>query len=290
MASSFFDYSGSSQLSKPVELDYGNQFQASNFPSWMQQQAPIGSLKRGQKQLGNIFGGAQQQIGDLFGGAQAELGRLFDFAPIQQAGNAYINSNFEQQRAATGAAARAAQNRAMLSGGRVGSSFAQASAMLPLYNQRNQQALGLAQLQGQMRGQQAGLSSNLTGQQAGLTANLAGQRAGLNTNLAQSIAQSRLANRGLLSDYAMGQQRLGQDQRQFDQRLQMDQQGLDLQRAQFNAANAARAMQAMGPGGFVINRDRMGNPSTPYDWQQDQRRGLYEGQRQALMGQMLNPY
>jgi hypothetical protein len=94
----------------------------------------------------------------------------------------------------------------------------------------------------------------------------------------------------LLSDYAMGQQRLGQDQRQFDQRLQMDQQGLDLQRAQFNAANAARAMQAMGPGGFVINRDRMGNPSTPYDWQQDQRRGLYEGQRQALMGQMLNPY
>jgi hypothetical protein len=245
MASSF-DFQRSSQSSQPVELDYGNQFQQSNFPDWMRLQAPVGSLRKAQNQLGS----------------------LFDFAPIQQAGNAYIDSNFQQQRAATGAAARAAQNRAMLSGGRVGASFAQASAMLPLYAQRNQQALGLAQLQGQMQG----------------------QRAGLNTSLAQSIAQSRLANRGLLSDYAMGQQRLGQDQRQFDERLRMDQQGLDLQRAQFNAANAARAMQAMGPGGFVVNRNMAGQPLTPYDQQVEQRRGLYEGQRQQLMGQMMNPY
>lgn len=242
MALSSFLLESSGRSSAPVELDYGNQFQSSNFPDWMSQKAPIGSLK----------------------GAQKKLGKFFNFDPIQQAGNQYINSNFEQQRAATGAAARAAQNRAMLSGGRVGASFAQASAMLPLYNQKNQQALGLAQLQGQMQG----------------------QRAGIHANLAQSIAQAKMGQRGLLSDYAMGQQRLGQDQRQFDSRMQLENQQLGLQRDQLNSQNAANALKLMGPGAFSYNTYNDGTPITQGDREIKGRSDSYQQARMALMGKL----
>lgn len=241
-----FSRSYSSQPSQPVELTYDNQMQSSNFPDWLPTRAPVGALKK----------------------AQGSLKNLFNFEPIQQAGNAYIDSNFQQQRAATGAAARAAQNRAMLSGGRVGASFAQASAMLPLYNQRNQQALGLAQLHGQMQG----------------------QRAGLNTSLAQSIAQSRLGKQGLLSDYALGQQRLGQDQRQFDERMRLEDEQMELQRAQFNAMNAQNALKALGPGGFVINRDNAGTPISGTDRLMQGRQNEYEMMRNSILGRIANPY
>jgi hypothetical protein len=240
-----FDFQRSYGQSKPVELDYGNQMQSGDFPDWLPQKAPVGGLQRAQKQLK----------------------KFFDFAPIQQAGNAYIDSNFQQQRAATGAAARAAQNRAMLSGGRVGSSFAQASAMLPLYAQKNQQALGLAQLQGQMNS----------------------QRAGLNTSLAQSISQQRLGKQNLLADYAMGQQRLGQDQQQFDERMRLSNDQFGLQRAQFNAGLAQDAMKMLGPGGFVINRDQAGNPLSGTDRMMQDRMNQYEATRNSLMSQ-IRPY
>lgn len=152
-------------------LDFPSQMQASQFPDWMPQRAPTQQLK----------------------GSRRKLGELFDFDPIAQTGNQFLQSQMGQQMATTGAAARAAQNRAMLSGGRVGASFAQASAMLPMYAQQNEQAFKLAGLQGQMNA----------------------QRAGLDAQLAQGIAGARGQHTGMMSQYAMGQQRLAQDESQF---------------------------------------------------------------------------
>lgn len=178
---------------------------------------------------------------------QGQINGLYNFAPVQATGNAYINSNFDQQRASAAAMAAASQRRAMQSGGAVGSSFAQAGAMLPLYNQRNQQSFDLAKLQAQMKESQAGLM----GQTAGM----------MDNNSMQRAAQQ--------SQYGMGQQRMASENSQFDQTfgLQRDQLGLQrdqfgLQQRQFNAS----LMQRYRPQ-TSYNLDRQGIPASAYDLQ-----------------------
>lgn len=220
-----------------------NQFRAGQFPSWMGTKAPVGALKD----------------------ARSQLPGLFDFNPIAQTGNQFIESNFNNASASTAASARAAQNRAMLSGGRVGASFAQGSAMLPLYAQRNQQAFQLAGLQGQMRGQQAGLLTQIAG----------------------GITNAKLQNRSLLGNYALGQQRLQQDESQFGR-------GLDLQRDQFdwqkeyqgrqlNSQSALRQLQYGQPEGPTSAFD-------PYalndDYEAQNNMLKYRQRNQQLYGQL----
>lgn len=185
------------------------QFGASQFPSWMPTQAPTAALR----------------------GARKSLDSLFDFDPIAQTGNQYMQSAFNNQAATVGAASRAAQNRAMLSGGRVGSSYAGASAMLPLYQQRNEQSFKLAGLQGQMNA----------------------QRAGLGAQIAQGITSAQLGNRSLLGNYALGQQRLQQDESQFGRGLDLQRDEFDFQREfqnrQLNSQSALRQLQYGQPDG-----------------------------------------
>lgn len=172
--------------------NFPQQLQRADMPDYLRGGAPIGALK----------------------GARRQLGQLFDFDPIQQTGNQFIESNFRGQQASVNAAARAAQNRAMLSGGRVGASFAGASAMLPLYNQKNEMAANLARLQATMNS----------------------QRAGLLAQIAQGITGAQLQNRGMLANYGLGQQRLQQDESQFGRTY-------DLQRDQFDADQDLRDEQ-----------------------------------------------
>lgn len=168
------------------QLDSAPQMQSGDFPSWLPTQAPTAALRR----------------------ARSQLPDLFNFDPIQQTGNQYIQGAFNQQANTAASAARAAQNRAMLSGGRVGASFAQASSMLPLYQQQNEQAFKLAGLQGQMQA----------------------QRAGLLAQLAQGISGAQAGNRSLLANYGLGQQRLQQDQNQFNSSQDLQRQYLNLAR------------------------------------------------------------
>lgn len=211
--------------------DSSDQYQTADMPDYLQQ-------------------GANRNLRRF----QGQIGGLYDFAPIQAAGNAYIQSNFDQQRAGAAAMAAAAQHRAMQSGGAVGASFAQAGAMLPLYNQRNEQAFNLAQLHGQMNMSQA----DLRGRTAGMMDNNSLQRA------------------GMMSQYGLGQQRLASDNEQFDQtfglqqqRFGLEQQQFGLQQRQFNAQIQQRMQQ---PGNRPwYQTDSGGMPASSRDRQAQQR-------------------
>lgn len=146
---------------------------------------------------------------------QQQLPGLFNFKPIQQAGNAFIQSNFDQGRASAAAQAAAAQSRAIQSGGQVGSSFAQSSASLPLYNQRNQQSLDLAKLLAQMRQSQAGLMGQSAGQMDNNSLQQSAQRN------QYGLAQQNMAsqNSQFADTFGLQQQQFGLQQRQFDQSL-----------------------------------------------------------------------
>lgn len=173
---------------------------------------------------------------------QKQIPKLYNFKPIQAAGNASINSNFDQGRAAAAAAATASSRRAMQQGGQSGSAFAQAGAMIPLYGQRNAQNLDLAKLFASMQESKAGL----LGQTAGR----------MDDNALQRASQ--------LSGYGMGQQRMGMEGDQFDQTmaLNLDRFGLDKRR--FNL-DAMRAGAAGGRPPYNVNR--MGMPDSAYDLQ-----------------------
>lgn len=165
------------------------QFDPSNFPSY----------------LGNNPNQNLQQFG-------SRIGSLYNFKPIQQAGNAYIDSNFDQQRSTAAAAAAASQNRAMQSGGQVGASFAQAGAMTPLYNQRNQQSLDLAKLYAQMQQSKAGLMGQVAGEEDSNALQRSGQQS------QYGLAQQNMAsqNAQFADTFGLQQQQFGLQQRQFD--------------------------------------------------------------------------
>lgn len=188
---------------------FPQQFQGSQFPSYLPTQAPIGSLRN----------------------ARSQLPGLFDAGAFNKANNAYIDSNFANQSQVAATQGRAASNRAMLSGGRFGAGFAQASAMLPLYGQRNQQAA----------------------EGARFTAGMNAQRAGILAGLAGNISQAQLQNRGMLSQYGLGQQRLAQDNSQFNQQMNLQRDQFDWQKQQGmqdqRSRSAYRQLQFLQPDG-----------------------------------------
>lgn len=143
---------------------------------------------------------------------QSQLPSLYNFNQIQQQGNAYIQSNFNQQKAASAAQAAAAQNRAMQTGGEVGASFAQSGSMLPLYQQRDQQAFDLAKLKAQMQQSRAGLLEQSSSQ--------------MDQNAMQRAAQ--------MSDYGLAQQRMSSENEQFADTFGLQQQQFGLAQKQFD--------------------------------------------------------
>lgn len=121
-------------------------YSASDFPDFMQQGAPVGGLRNLRKNLGSYF----------------------DFNPIQQSFDTLQGQQMSAAKAAAGSAAKAAANRAMLSGGQVGADFARASALQPFFRQQAAQNLDLNQLRAQMSQNQAQLSGQLAGQIAAM--------------------------------------------------------------------------------------------------------------------------
>jgi hypothetical protein len=228
---------------------------------------------------------------------QGQLGSLFDTSGLQKAASDY-NQNFAS-RAEMGfdAQARAANNRAQLSGGRVGSSFAKGGLMLGLQGNLMQNQLDYSKL----------------------AANMMSQRAGLQGQAAGQLAQYGLGRQGLMSDWTRGQQgmglqaqmsnqqaaldraRMAQQAAQFtsSQNLQSSQfdRNYDLQQQQSNASlqdsaarRAAMALQALGPGGFNYSTHQGGIPMSFNDAQNQQRAAQYQQQRQGLIGQMTGGY
>lgn len=146
-------------------------YQFGDFPEWMSQGAPVGGLKQYKGQLNDFY----------------------NFDPIRSSYDQMAQMQRSSMGASTAAAANAATNRAMLSGGRVGSSFAQASAMLPLMRQQASQNLELGALQAQMMNQK----SNAALQAASQIAGLRQQTRGMRQNYAVDAARMAQKNIGM---------------------------------------------------------------------------------------------
>lgn len=127
---------------------------ATQFPSYLNAPAPTGQMQSLYRQAPGIFN--TQGVEDSY--------------------NAQIGMNTAQGLSTTGAMGRAAESRAFQSGGKVGSSFAAADAMLP-YLQQNQTLLGdeadykLRAAQNRFQAQ-AGLAGQIGGMQQQRTGNL----------------------------------------------------------------------------------------------------------------------
>jgi hypothetical protein len=141
---------------------YGSQ----DFPDFMRRGAPVGGLRAFKQSIPGAF----------------------DFSPIQQSFDTMQQGQMSAAKAAASSAARAATNRAMLSGGQVGSDFARASALQPFFRQQAAQNLDINQLRSQMAQNQAALTGQVTGQ----------------------IAAMRQANRQSRQNYAVDAARLAQ--------------------------------------------------------------------------------
>lgn len=135
-------YSGGDKDRLMGEEAYGSQ----DFPDFMRRGAPVGGLRNFRSQIGSMM----------------------DFSPVQQRADALQQMQMSAAKAAAGSAARAATNRAMLSGGQVGADFARASALQPFFRQQAQQNLDLAGMNLQNRQAQAQMTGNITAQIAAM--------------------------------------------------------------------------------------------------------------------------
>lgn len=138
-------------------------YSSQDFPDFMRAGAPVGGLSR----------------------LNQNLGSFFDTSGLQNSFNTMQQGQMSAAKAAAGSAARAATNRAMLSGGQVGSDFARASALQPFFRQQAQQNLDFGQLTSQMKQNQAQLSGNLLSQIAGLRAQDRASKQGYATDAAR---------------------------------------------------------------------------------------------------------
>lgn len=141
-----------------------------------------------------------------------DLPSQFDTSGVEQNYQGQMASNMARGTATSAAAARAAQNRAMRTGGQVASSFAQGSMMLPIFEQNQRMQGDLAQYKGGMQAQQS--ANRLSAIQA--MAQLRAQQLGLRTNFLSDA--NRLGQQGdqFNANLDLEQDRFGEQQRQFD--------------------------------------------------------------------------
>lgn len=168
-------YSGGDKDRLMGDEAYGSQ----DFPDFMRQGAPVGGLRN----------------------LRQNLGQYFDFNPIQQSFDTMQQGQMSAAKAAAGSAARAATNRAMISGGQVGADFARASALQPFFRQQAAQNLDVQGLRSQMAQNQAQLSGQLAGQIAALRA----QRQTNRQNYAVDAARLGQKNIGISGSVGYGQ-------------------------------------------------------------------------------------
>lgn len=248
------------------------------------------SIRQPQWLQDNSAGNALQQT---YGG----LGKYYDTSGLRDSAMAY-NQNFAN-RAEMGfdAQARAAQNQAMRSGGRVGSNFVKGQLMLGLQGNLNSLQSDYSRLAAQMMASQGQQAGQLAGQMASyglgrqnLMADWTRGQQGLGLqaqgmNQADARARAEMAQRA-----AMEQARLAQQGSQFDRTFASDEsrfkQQFGLQSKDSAARNAALALQAMGPGGFLANLDNNGMPMSISDAQSLNRANQFTNQRNSYLSQL----
>lgn len=164
--------------------------------------------------------------------AWGQIPGAFNTSGVEQSYQNQMGMNLAQAKTTTGAMARAAEGRAFQSGGKVGASFAAGDAMLP-YFQQNQQQMGdladyklrAAQSRIQAMGNIGGMLANNRQQQQGMlsgydtAAQVRAQQGGqFDANLAQQAAQFRANNALQLRGQAFNerQYRDSQDQLQLE--------------------------------------------------------------------------
>ena len=195
-----------------------------------------------------IPGYLSQQPGlDQLTNYQQALPGYYDTSAYQQAGQAYNRNFATRAEAGFDAQSRAAQNRAMQSGGRVGSSFAKGGLMLGLGNNLNSMNLDYAKMAAQYKAMQG----NAAGQVAGQIANYGQNQQGMISQYDQGNKSRALQAQQLAQQKALAAAQMYQQNQQFGQ-------SLDLQRDQFNFGKtqyanqqnqqqAGRQMAALGP-------------------------------------------
>lgn len=191
---------------------------------------------------------------------QAQLPQLFDTAPFLKAGQDYNQSFANRAEMGFDAQARAAQNRAMLSGGRVGASFAKGGLMLGLQNNLNAMNLDYAKLAAQMRAQQAGLQYQTAGALADYGQRHQGQLAdwtqgqqGMGMEAQRANQSYSLARQQMARQAMQEAARLKQQGSQFDRNFGFEQQRYNDSRsdAQAAAANAMGSRSSMDRYGYI---------------------------------------
>lgn len=175
--------------------------------------------------------------------AQSYLSTLpgqFDTSGLQNAYKTQEASNWNSGSAIAAAASNQYTQRANQTGASsLGAGFAQASAMLPVYQQN-------ASMQSDLQNKLLQYHS---------------QQAQIGAGLASDIGKQQGQYQSTLSDYFLNQQKLQQQQSQFGQTLGFQQQ----QEADQNRLNALGLAQKMPRQSYSFSTDNAGNPMTGGD-------------------------
>lgn len=171
--------------------------------------------------------------------------RAFDTSGVENAYQNQMGMNLAQAKTTTGAMGRAAESRAFQSGGKVGSSFAAADAMLPYFQQNQQQMGDLADYK--LRAAQSRLAAQ--------------------TGIGNSLAGFREGNQGMRLQYDLAGQQRAQQGGQFDRTLSQNaaqfgaQNSLALRQQGFEERKYADALRLQQSGGYGGRGGSDGLPS-----------------------------
>lgn len=190
----------------------------------------------------------QQQPGlDQLTNYQQALPGYYDTSGLSKSFETANNAFNQRAEMGFDAQARAANNRAMVAGGRVGSSFAKGALMLGQQANTNDARYKYAQMAAQMQaqlGQQAG-------QVAGQIADYGQRQQGLVAGFDTSNRNRQLQAKQLAQQKQLALQQMYQQGQQFDKSFGLQQDQFGFQKEQYGNQQrqqaAMRAMQQLGP-------------------------------------------
>jgi hypothetical protein len=229
---------------------------------------------------------ASDKLNETYG----QLGSLFDTSGLQNAANAWRDTSMARYEMGADAMARAAQNRAMLNGGRVGASFAKGGLMLGAMQEGNRMNYDYAKLAAQMASQRA----NLQGSLAGNIASYGLGRQNLLSGWTQGQQQMNLSAQQSNQSDALERYRLAQQQSQYDSTLEQQNDqfdktyNLNLQNAA--AQRALSALQAMPNQRISYNVYNSGQPMSIHDAENKTRSDQQYNTRMNLLNQIAGGY
>lgn len=179
----------------------------------------------------------------------SQLPGMFNTSGLQSAYGNQEQSNWDSGSALAAAAANQYVQRAQQSGAStLGAGFAQASAMLPVYQQNASMQSDLQNKMLQYKAQQATIGAGLSG----------------------DIGRLQGQYQGTLSDYFLNQQKLQQQQQQFGDTFGLQQRQLSASVANQNAQNSLQGASlalkyAPSGAGNSYETGVLGQPSSPQD-------------------------